>query len=236
MDRPSPPALRRSSAVRPRPIALPRPSAGLARTGLGTALRRRQTIRELSDRPFTRQLLSNLLWAACGVNRRSGPFGLLGRTAASASNSQEVDVYVALREATYLYDAARHQLLPIASGDLRPFAIGRGQSRLGYAAPVRLIFVADRDKLENSAGFMEPGLKDPDVQRSYYYVDAGLIAQNVYLFAAASRLGAWFHNCDHEALHGRLRLRAGQVVLFGQTVGYPEPAKQRARKASAARR
>jgi nitroreductase len=87
-------------------------------------------------------------------------------------------------------------------------------------SPVRLIYVVDVDRLINTAGFPEPGLKDPDVQRSYYYVDTGLIAANVYLFAASTGLAAWFHNCDKTALSKKLDLRANQRVLFAQTVGY----------------
>ena len=67
----------------------------------------------------------------------------------------------------------------------------------------------------------ELGLRDPNVQRSYYYVDTGLIAANVYLFAASIGLAAWFHNCDKAQLSTKLSLREDQRVLFGQTVGYP---------------
>jgi hypothetical protein len=70
---------------------------------------------------------------------------------------------------------------------------------------------------------MEPGLQDPDVQRSYYFVDTGLIAANVYLYAASFGLATWFHNCDKAALKTKLRLPGDQRVLFGQTVGYPVP-------------
>ena len=87
--------------------------------------------------------------------------------------------------------------------------------------PVRLIYVADIDRLANTAGFVEPGLRDPEVQRSYYYVDTGLIAANVYLFAASTGLAAWFHNCDRACLSARLKLRDDQRVLFGQTIGFP---------------
>jgi SagB-type dehydrogenase family enzyme len=201
------------------PIELPRcrlkPSGSLAR-----ALKLRRTIREISDKKLPLQTLSNLLWAACGVNRKNGPFGISGRTAASASNSQEIDVYVALQAGTYLYDPIHHGLVPAVAGDLRRFAIGRGQANGGAEAPVRLIFVADIDKLANTSGFPEPGLRDPDVQRSYYYVDTGLIAANVYLFAASVGLAAWFHNCDRSKLSTKLSLREDQRVLFGQTVGY----------------
>ncbi len=200
-------------------IALPTPLLDPGRS-LAKALQRRRTIREISDRTLRVQTLSNLLWAACGVNRKTGPFGVAGRTAASASNSQEVDVYVALAAGTYLYDPFHHRLVLVTDGDLRRFAIGRGQGSAGADAPVRLLYVADIDKLEHTWGFQEPGLRDAEVQRSYYYVDTGLIAANVYLFAASMGLAAWFHNCDRPELSSKLRLRDTQRVLFGQTVGY----------------
>jgi nitroreductase len=187
---------------------------------LARALQVRKTTREISARKLPLQTLSNLLWAACGVNRRKGPFGIPGRTAATASNSQEIDVYVAREEGTYLYDPLNHRLLPVVAGDLRRLAISQGQSPAGADAPVRLIYVADIDKLVHTAGYQEPGLLDPDVQRSYYFVDTGLIAANVYLFAASSGLAAWFHNCDRAQLSTKLNLRKDQRVLFGQTVGY----------------
>jgi hypothetical protein len=202
------------------PIALPKP-APKASTSLAKALQLRKTTREISDRKLPLQTISDLLWAACGVNRKRGPFGIAGRTAASASNSQEIDVYVALEDGTYLYDPVGHRLVPAVAGDLRSLAIGPGQGKGGAQAPVRLIYVADLDKLANTAGFQEPGLRNPDVQRSYYYVDTGLIAANVYLFAASAGLAAWFHNCDRSKLSAKLGLRDDQHVLFGQTVGYP---------------
>jgi len=136
-----------------------------------------------------------------------------GRTAASASNSQEIDVYVALQDETYLYDPFDHRLVPAVAGDLRSLAIGRGQGSGGAKAPVRFIYVADIDKLAHTAGYQEPGLRDPDVQRSYYFVDTGLIAANVYLFAASVGLAAWFHNCDRSGLAAKLNLRDDQRVL-----------------------
>ena len=210
----------RRASRNPQPIVLPRPALRPTRS-LATALKLRRTIREISDRPLPLQILSDLLWAACGVNRRRGPFGIPGRTAASASNSQEIDVYVARQEATYRYDPVRHGLVPVVAGDLRRLAIGRGQAPAGADAPVRLVYVVDIDKLVHTSGFEEPGLRDPDVQRSYYYVDTGLIAANVYLYAASVGLAAWFHNCDRSRLEAKLGLRDDQRVLFGQTVGYP---------------
>ncbi len=188
---------------------------------LQQALENRQTIRQISDRKLSLQELSNLLWAAGGVNRITGPFGIPGRTAASASNSQEIDIYIAMEEATYCYDAIHHQLVQVIGEDLRRMAIGAGQASFGDKAPVRLIYVADIHKLAHTAGYQEPGLQDPEVQKAYYFVDTGLIAGNVYLFAASQGLACWFHNCNKPGLAGKLNLRSDQRVLFGQTVGYP---------------
>lgn len=211
-----------SAPKRPATVRLPAPRLGRGKS-LAASLRRRRTIREISGRPLPPQLLSNLLWAACGTNRRKGPFGHAGITAASASSSQEIDVYVALENGVHRFDAERHRLLPVASGDLRALAIGRGQrDAVTMRAPVQLVYVADVHRLTHTRGFQEPGLHDAEVQKSYYYVDTGLIAANVYLFAASQGLACWFHNCDRPALADRLRLRRGQRVLFAQSVGYPQ--------------
>ncbi len=202
-------------------VELPAPKFGRGGS-LADALRRRRTTREIGARPLPLQVLSNLLWAACGVNRRRGPFGCPGVTAASASNSQEVEVYVALRTGAYRFDPRRHRLDPVAADDLRPLTIGRGQRSAAMLAPVQLIYVADVHRLTHTTGFQEPGLQDPETQRAYYYTDTGMIAGNVYLFAAAQRLAAWFHNCDRTALARKLKLRADQRVLFAQSVGYPQ--------------
>ena len=185
------------------------------------ALNRRKTDRNIAAKPLSPQTLSNLLWAACGINRRKGPFGFFGLTAASASNSQEIIVYVALPDGIYRYEPGPHRLQWVAGGDLRKLAIGRGQSRMGAQAPVRLIFVVDLDKFKE-AGFQEPGLWDKEKQKAYYYVDTGLIAGNVYIFAASQGLAAWFHNCDRAGLAEWLDLKPTQMALFGQTVGYPK--------------
>jgi nitroreductase len=204
------------------PIALPPPRVERD-LSVFTALQRRSTTRRISTAPLPLQVLSNLLWAAWGINRPTAAFGLPGRTAASASNSQEIDLYVALQEGAWRYDAAQHLLHPVVAGDLRVGALTPGQRGIDASAPVQLIFVVDTDRLTYSAGFQEPGLQDPDIQLSYYYVDTGLIAGNVYLFAAAQDLAAWFHNCDKPGLAQRLRLGPTQRVLFAQSIGYPEP-------------
>jgi len=197
------------------------PAADEPGVSLFQALQRRQTVREISARPLSDQQLSNLLWSACGVNRSNGPFGMTGRTAASASNSQEVDVYVALADGAYRYDASTHHLERVCSRDLRAYALNPGQHGIEVRAPLQLIYVADVDRLEHTPGFKEPGLKQADVQKSYYFVDTGMIAQNVYLYAAAHALAAWFHHCDKPSLARELKLRPTQQVLFAQSVGVP---------------
>jgi hypothetical protein len=146
------------------PIELPKPALDRGKSVL-KALQQRKTVREISDKKLSLQVLSSLLWAACGVNRKKVMFGVCGRTAASASNSQEIDVYAAMQEGIYLYDAFHHMLVPVAAGDHRAMAIGKGQSNFGAKAPVRLIYVVDVDKLSNTSGYQEPGLQDPEIQK-----------------------------------------------------------------------
>jgi len=202
------------------PIALLKPVFDGCTT-VFEALNRRRSSRTIGARPIPLQALSDVLWAAQGVNRAEGPFGDQGRTAGSASNSQEIYVYVTVKEGTYLYEPGPHRLAPVASGDIRALAIGRGQAPAGAIAPVRLIYVVDLERF-NYAGFQEPGLHDPEIQKSYYFVDTGLIAQNVYVAAASLGLAAWFHNCDKTALADKLHLKPHQRAVFGQTIGYEE--------------
>jgi len=204
-------------------IRLPAAHRGSRReVQLFSALEHRCTTRQISAAPFSLQMLSDLLWAACGVNRSDGPFGMTGRTAASASNSQEIDLYVVLRDGVYRYDALEQALEPVASGDLRGYAMAPGQREANLDIPVQLVYVVDIHRLTHTSGFREAGLHDPETQKAYYYVDTGMIAANVYLFCAGSGLAAWFHNCDKNALALRLGLHEEQRVLFAQSVGYPE--------------
>jgi len=202
------------------PIALPEPVFDRCLT-VFEALKVRRTSRVISGQKISLQILSNILWAAQGVNRLEGPFGGPGRTAGSASNSQEICIYVALEEGTYLYEPESHRLSQVAFGDSRALAIGPGQGNAGATAPVQLIYVVDIDKFKK-AGFQEPGLYDPEIQKSYYFVDTGLIAQNVYLASASLGLASWFHNCDKSAFAKEIKLKPHQRPLFGQTIGYTE--------------
>lgn len=202
-------------------IALPAPALKGGRP-LFEALKMRCTSRNISAKEISIQTLSDILWAAQGVNRVEGPLGDTGRTAGSASNSQEIRVYVLMQEGTYLYEPDSHRLTPVGAGDIRRLAIGRGQldGETGATAPVRLVYVADIERFQH-AGFPEPGLYDPEIQKSYYYVDTGLIAQNVYLTAASLGLAAWFHNCDKQGFKEAAGLGPDLRPLFGQTIGWP---------------
>jgi len=198
-----------------KPITLVKPQTDDGKSVLA-ALKERKTNRNISSEKLPPQTLSNLLWAAFGVNREKRPFRGPGRTAASASNSQEIDLYVALPEGVYLYEAIPHRLTPVVAGDFRR----RSGRRSAERAPVNIFYVVDITKYKK-APFQEPGLRDPEIQKSYYYVATGLIAQNVYLFAASQGLAAHFHNCDKKNTPKEFKLRPEQRVLFSQTVGYP---------------
>lgn len=187
-----------------------------------TALARRRTIRDISSATLPPQIISNLLWAAFGINRPADNFGTPGRTAASASNSQEIDLYVAMREGAYLYDAKKHLLQPVVAQDLRSMALTPGQHSIDAEAPLTIVYVADIHRLTATKGYKDVGLEDPEIQKAYCYVDTGLIAANVYLYAAAEGLAAWFHNCDKEGLAKALSLRPDQRILFAQSVGNPD--------------
>ena len=202
-------------------IELPEPAFAHCKS-LFEALKLRRTVRKMRAGKLPLQVMGDILWAAQGVNRRSGgPFNGPGRTAGSASNSQEVRVYVALEEGLYLYKPDSHGLQLVLAGDQRALAIGPGQASLGASAPMRLIYVADLECFKRS-GFDEPRLHDVEGQKAYYYLDTGLIAQNVCLAAVALGLAAWFHNCNRAAVEKVLGLGSHKLALFGQTVGYEE--------------
>jgi nitroreductase len=198
------------------PIVLGKPQTDGGKSVLA-ALKERRTIRNIGSEALPSQVLSNLLWAAFGVNREKGSFGKSGRTAASASNSQEIDLYVAMASGVYLYEAVPHRLAPVVAGDFRARA-GRGAAA---TAPVNIFYVADLTRYDMGSGQPDRSIGNPEVQKSYSYVATGLIAANVFLFASSHGLAAWFHNCNRENTAKEFKLRPEQRVLFAQTVGYP---------------
>ena len=182
------------------------------------SLLERKTTRTISSKELPEKVLSNLLWSAFGVNRNTAGFGKKGRTAPSASNSQEIDLYVALPGGVFIYEAEGHQLLPVAAGDYRT----RSGRRSAATAPLNIFYIADLSRYDLGPSQPDHAIGDPEVQKSYYYTDTGFIAQNVYLFAASFGLAAWFHNCDKENTVREFNLKPTQRVLFAQTIGYPE--------------
>ena len=198
-------------------IMLPKPEKDGGKSVLASLLERKTT-RTVSSKELPLQVLSNLLWAGFGVNRETAGFNKKGRTAPSASNSQEIDLYVALPEGVYVYDAVDHQLLPVAEGDFRARS-GRGSAA---TAPVNIFYIADLSRYDLGPTQPDRAIGDPEVQKSYFYTDTGFIAQNIYMYAASSGLAAWFHNCDKENTVKEFNLKPTQRVLFAQTVGYPE--------------
>jgi SagB-type dehydrogenase family enzyme len=194
------------SADDPKPIELPAPNTTGGKP-LMEALSMRSTSRDFSDEKLPSQVLSDLLWAACGVNRpESGK-----RTAPTAMNMQEIDVYVAMAEGLYLYDATKHMLVPVLGEDIRA-ATGR-QDFVG-AAPVNLVYVADLSKMTRG---------DEEQKKFYSATDTGFIGQNVYLFCASQGLVTVVRGAvDKEALAAAMKLRPDQKVVLAQTVGYPK--------------
>ena len=197
-------------------IVLPKPEKEGGKSVLAS-LQERKTNRSISSKELPLQVISNLMWAAFGVNRDSGGFGKKGRTAPSASNSQEIDLYIALPAGVYIYDASAHSLIPVVEGDFRARSTRRG----GSTAPLNIFYIADLTRYDLGPTQPDKVIGDPEVQKSYYFTDTGFIAQNVYLFAASFGLAAWFHNCDKENTIKDFKLKPTQKVLFAQTVGYP---------------
>jgi SagB-type dehydrogenase family enzyme len=195
-----------SSAADPAPLPLPKPQMEGGKP-LMQALKERVSLREFSAEKLPPQILSNLLWAACGINRPdSGK-----RTAPSARNWQEIDVYVATAEGLYLYDPKEHALKPILSEDIRALT---GTQPFVKDVPVNLIYVADYSRVgEASAADKE----------FYSAADAGFISQNVYLYCASEGLATVVRGLmDRYALSKVMRLRPDQKVILGQSVGYPK--------------
>ena len=199
------------------PIMLPQPEKDGGKSLLASLLERKTT-RTISSKELPMQVISNLLWAAFGVNRDIAGFGKKGRTAPSASNSQEIDLYVALQCGVFIYEAIHHILLPVVEGDFR----ARSGRRSAGTAPLNIFYIVDLNRYDLGPTQPDRAIGDPEVQKSYYYTDTGFIAQNVYLYAASFGLAAWFHNCDKENTFKEFKLKPTQYVLFAQTIGYAE--------------
>ena len=194
-----------SYAQETRRIKLPGPqmSGGMP---LMQALKERKSSREFSPKELPVQMLSNMLWAAFGINRpETGK-----RTAPSSTNLQDIDIYVAAANGLYLYDAKAHVLKLIVSDDIRSLT---GTQDFVKEASVNLVYVSDFSRL---------GDRPDEWKYRTARIDTGFISQNVYLFCASEGLATVVRGLiDKPTLSKAMKLRPDQKITLSQSVGYP---------------
>jgi nitroreductase len=187
-----------------KPISLPNPGSNGGRSFM-ESIRLRRTTREFSPKPLPPSILGGALWAGFGINRPEDG----RRTAPSAMNSQEVDLYVALPEALYLYQAKEHRLHPVLAGDFR----GRTGQTFATNAPAVVIFVADFTRLSKAR---------PEMRQFYAGIDTGAISQNLYLYCAAHDLATVVYDLNRDPLAKAMELKPDQHIILAQALGYPK--------------
>lgn len=189
-----------------RVIPLPKPQLELGRP-LMQVLKDRRTVRDFSREELSPQTVANLLWAGFGINRPESGH----RTAPSAMNAQEIDLYLATADGLFVYDALANRLKQVLSEDIRPRI---GSQEFTMQAPVTLIFVADHARMVKA----KPQDKD-----FYAAIDTGFISQNIYLYCASEGLGTVVHALgDRAGLAEVMRLGPEQKVVIAQAVGHPK--------------
>jgi SagB-type dehydrogenase family enzyme len=193
-------------AEMPTPVQLLKPQVGGGRP-LMQVLKDRGSSRAFRTEKLPLQVFSNLLWAAFGINRPdSGK-----RTAPSAMNWQEIDIYVATADGLYLYDAKAQQLQSILSEDIRAMT---GRQQFVQEAPVNLIYVADFSRMSTAS---------KEEKELYSAADVGFISENVYLYCASEGLATVVRgSIDRSSLAKAMKLRSDQKIILAQTVGYPK--------------
>ncbi len=169
------------------------------------ALQNRQSQRSFSSRDLSQQQISNLLWAAYGINRPNG-----FRTVPSARTYNEFDIYIIKPEGWFVYNPEQHAMLKMGNEDLREYA---GTQDFVKTAPLNLVFVADFNRMTNA---------DDEFRKFYSATDVGYISQNVYLYCASEGLATIVRGqIDKTKAKEVLKLRPDQHVILAQTVGYP---------------
>jgi nitroreductase len=167
------------------------------------ALSLRKSSRSFNTIPLTDKQVSNLLWAANGFNRDNL------RTAPSAMNSQEIEVYMARKDGLWFYDAKAHSIIMIHNKDIRKET---GLQPFVGEAPVNLIFVADKTKPKN-----------PQVFEKYADADAACCAENAYLYCASAGLACVLRGAFRsDILSSAMQLPSTKVPIFCMTVGQPK--------------
>ena len=191
-------------------IALPAPRMEGGKPIL-QALKDRQSSRAFKVEKLPDQVLADLLWAAAGINRAdSGK-----RTAPSARNWQEIEIYAVMEAGAYLYDAKANSLKAVVKGDIRKLT---GTQDFVATAPLTLVYVADTTKMTGSS---------PEDHDLYIGVDTGFVSENVYLFCASEGLATVVRgSVDRKAVAEALKLPGHKRVTFAQTVGYLAPGGQ----------
>src|ERR1039458_7268027 len=195
-----------ASTVFAQNIDLPAPqkSGGMP---LMDALAKRSTGREFDSRDLPPSQLSSLLWACFGINRQDGK-----RTAPSAKDCREADIYVILRQGAYVYDAKSNKLNLVVKDDLRSLA---GTQVFATNAPVALVFIADLARMEKWS---------LEENKNFAAIDVGYISQNAYLYCASEGLATGARaSVDRKALGQRLKLRSDQMITLAQSVGWAKP-------------
>jgi hypothetical protein len=183
-------------------LPAPRASGGKPLT---EALQLRRSTRAYSDRPLATQALSDLLWAAFGINRPSGD-----RTAPYWRHIMVIDVYLSMADGVWQYDPPTHALLRHSNADIRALT---GRQDFVAGAPLNLIYVAHGERMTDVSA---------EERRLYASVDASFIGQNVYLYCASEGLATVFRaSIDYARLTKALQLPDTQFVTFAQTVGHP---------------
>ena len=190
-----------------KPIQLSKPQT----TGnpLMQLLAKRSSSREFSSEPLPVNVLSNMLWAASGISRPDGRL-----TAPTASNRQEIDIYVATAAGLYLYDAKSNLLKPILAEDIRGVT---GTQGFVKEAAVNLIYVADYSRMKSASD---------EVKNMLAAADTGFISENIYLYCASEGLSTVVRaGIDRPALAKAMGLRPDQRIILAQSVGYPKKQK-----------
>jgi SagB-type dehydrogenase family enzyme len=185
-------------------IPLPEPdkSGGMS---LLEALNRRSSSRTFSSEALSEKHLSELLWAASGINREDGR-----RTAPTARNWQQIDIYLIMADGWYLYDHKEHALVKLGTEDFSEYA---GSQDYVSTAPLNLIYVSDHDRMTGA---------EPDNRVFHSATDVGFVSQNVYLYCASAGISTVVRGLlDRDKLHELLKLGPSQHVILGQTIGYP---------------
>jgi SagB-type dehydrogenase family enzyme len=192
-----------AQALKPVQLLPPQTTGGRP---LMEVLKDRKSTREFGSDTLSPQTLSNLLWAAFGINRADGR-----RTAPSAMNWQEISIYVATPAGVYVYDAKANVLEPVLTGDFRA---ATGTQSFVKDAAVNLVYVSDLSKTDRAAS---------SEAELYTAADVGFIAQNVYLYCASEGLATVVRaSIDKPALAKTLKLQPQQKIILAQSVGYPK--------------